>query len=57
MQRLPIWKWTKRGFALVASFLVLAACFGAVYQVIASHLDAKAPPPGLRQFLQYRLAK
>jgi pimeloyl-ACP methyl ester carboxylesterase len=48
MRQLQIWKWTKRVFALVASFVVLAASFGAAYQAIASHLDAKAPPPGLR---------
>lgn len=48
MQRFQIWKWTKRSLALVVSLLVLTAGLGAVYQAIASHLDAKAPPPGVR---------
>src|SRR5215472_12028387 len=48
MQRLWIWKWTKRGFALVTSLLVLVVCFGAIYQAIASRLDGGAKAPGRR---------
>lgn len=42
------WKWTKRGLALVALVVVLAACFGATYQAVVSHFDAKAVPAGVR---------
>ncbi len=48
MQKSHWWKSTKRGLVLMAFLLVLAACFGATYQALASHFDAKAAPPGLR---------
>jgi pimeloyl-ACP methyl ester carboxylesterase len=48
MKRSELWKWTKRGLALVASLLVLPVGLGAIYQAVASHLDARAAPPGLR---------
>jgi pimeloyl-ACP methyl ester carboxylesterase len=44
-----LWKWIKRSFILGTSLVVTVVCFGAVYQAIASHLDANAlPPPGRR---------
>lgn len=47
MQRL--WKWIKRSFVLGTSLVVALACFGAVYQAIASHFDSNALPlPGRR---------
>src|SRR5690349_10810914 len=46
MRQLRIWKWMKRGLVLGPSLLVVAVCFGAIYQAMASRFDLGAKPPG-----------
>lgn len=43
-----LWKWTTRTLAGLVSLSILAVAAGAAYQAIASHLDWREAPPGVR---------